>query len=154
MKGIHDIFSANDNYEEDPVSLKNPKKLEKMWEVHTDILGFTFDGGDKTICIEAPKIDALLTVVKVWIHASNCGSASIPFTESCSVITKMRHSFIPTPRGKGLLSPCNYILQKQQDFVFLHWNDLLLTALIDCRTFLRESRIAPTKCTDLVSGWP
>ena len=33
----------------DPISLKKLKQLEAMWALHKDILGFTFDGVEKTI---------------------------------------------------------------------------------------------------------
>jgi hypothetical protein len=45
MTGIHDRFPANEDAEEDPLSLKKLKKLEGQWALHKDILGFTFDGG-------------------------------------------------------------------------------------------------------------
>ena len=38
--------------------------------------------------------------------------------------------------------------------VFLHKNQPLFNAVIDCRTFLRESVSSPTKCRNLVPGWP
>jgi len=61
MTGIHDIFPADDDGKEDPVSLKKLLKLEVMWSLHKDILGFTFDGVEKTIWLEAGKSDVLLT---------------------------------------------------------------------------------------------
>ena len=42
----------------------------------------------------------------------------------------------------------------QSSFIFLHWNLNLLLTLKDCRTFLRDSVGTPTKCRNLVSGWP
>ena len=50
--------------------------------------------------------------------------------------------------------PCNTVLRKQPPLIFLHRNDLLLTALSDCRTLLQESTIVPTECIKLVAGWP
>ena len=39
-------------------------------------------------------------------------------------------------------------------FIHLHKHELLLEAIRDCRTLLKESTLAPTKCLELVSGWP
>jgi hypothetical protein len=48
----------------------------------------------------------------------------------------------------------NAILRKAPPVVFLGRNEALLVAVEDCRTLLRESTLAPTQCTELVSGWP
>ena len=154
MGGIHDVFPADDDDENDPLSLKKILKLESMWALHKDILGFTFDGLDKTIWLEAPKRDALLTVMKGWLRASRKGRCGIPFGEFQSVISKLRHAFISIPNGKGLLSPCNTILRIEPKFVYLHRNKALRAAIADSRCLLQESTLAPTKCTELVSGWP
>ena len=68
MTGIHDVFPADENDEEDPISLKKLRKLESMWMVMKDILGFTFDGVNKTIWLEKPKRDALLEKLRGWIY--------------------------------------------------------------------------------------
>jgi hypothetical protein len=49
MTGIHDVFPASEDAEEDPLSLKKLKKLEGQWALHKDILGFMFDGDAKTM---------------------------------------------------------------------------------------------------------
>ena len=38
--------------------------------------------------------------------------------------------------------------------VYLHKNGTLLEAIKDIRTILRTSTVNPTKCKDLVAGWP
>ena len=45
-------------------------------------------------------------------------------------------------------------MRKEPPVVYLHQNKLLREALTDIRTFLRESVAIPTKCRELVSGWP
>ena len=69
-------------------------------------------------------------------------------------MAKIRHAFTAIPAGRGLLSPCNRLLAKQPPFVFLSLNQPLLTAVRDCRTLLRESSAFPTRCRELVAGWP
>ena len=154
MTGIHDVFPEDRVDAEDPILFKKLLNLEAMWALHKDILGFTFDGVEKTIWLEAPKRDALLTVLSGWLKAAERGSAGIPFQEFQSVTSKLRHAFISIPNGLGLLSPCNKILRLEPSAVYLHRNKSLRVALADCRTLLRESTLAPTKCTELVAGWP
>ena len=74
MTGIHDVFPEDKVDAEDPISFKKLLKLEAMWALHKDILGFTFDGVEKTIWLEAPKRDALLTVLSGWLKAAERGS--------------------------------------------------------------------------------
>ena len=115
MAGVHNVIPADENDDEDPLSLKKMKKLESMWALVKDILGFTFDGMNKTIMLDKTKRDSLLTVLKGWIRGGSRG-AGIPFEEFISIILKLRHAFIAIPSGKGLLSPCNTILRKQPPF--------------------------------------
>jgi len=152
--GIHDVFPPDDNDEEDAISLKKLKKFEAMWLLHKDILGFTFDGLEKTIWLEKPKRDALLEMLRMWIRKASKGKEGILFVEFQSVISKLRHAFVSIPNGRGLLTPCNQVLRGEPKYIFLHRNDKLLTAIKDCRTLLRESTLAPTKCYELVSKWP
>ncbi len=78
----------------------------------------------------------------------------ILFNEFKSVIAKICHAFTAIPAGKGLLTPCNNILQMKPSVVFLQHNHVLLVAVKECRTLLRESSDSPTRCRELVSGWP
>ena len=45
-------------------------------------------------------------------------------------------------------------MRKAPPVIYLHRNERLRLAVADCRTLLRESTLAPTKCTELVQGWP
>ena len=154
LTAIHDVFPPDEVPEKDPISYKKLLKLEGMWALTKDILGFTFDGVNKTIWLEAPKRDQLLSTLKHWLSQSRKRRSGVPFDEFRSVLSKLRHAFIAIPGGKGLLSPCNTILRKQPDMVFLHHNRVLRQAISDCRSILRESTLAPTKCKELVVDWP
>ncbi len=55
MQGVYDVFPAGDNDEEDLLSLKKLRKLEAMWALYKDILGFSFNGVEKTIWLEEDK---------------------------------------------------------------------------------------------------
>ena len=154
MTAIHDIFPEDEDKSKDPLSYKKLLKLEGMWALTKDILGFTFDGDNKTLWLENPKREALLTTLKQWLRQSRRKRGGIPFEEFQSTISKLRHAFVSIPSGKGLLSPCNTILRLQPQSVYLHRNKHLQQAVADCRTLLRESTTAPTKCAELVAAWP
>ena len=154
MSGVHSVFPADEDDENDPLSLKKLKKLEGMFALLKEILGFEFDGIEKTIWLAESKRDVLLTTLKGWIRAANKGRSGIPFDEFESVLSKLRHAFISIPNGKGLLSPCNRILRLKPKFIHLHANTKLLQAIQECRHLLRVSTVAPTKCIELVNGWP
>ena len=152
VNGIHDVFPANKDDDDDPVSFKKIKKGDGTWRLRKDILGFTFDGDEKTVWLEATKRDALLTILHQCLRASRAAHTGIPFLEFESVVAKVRHAFLAIPAGRGLLSPCNRLLQKRPTFVFLHRNTPLHVALQDTRTLLRESTLLPTRCTELVTA--
>ena len=92
MSGIHDVFPTDKDDSNDPLSLKQILKLESMWALHKDILGFAFDGLEKTIWLEGPKRDALLTILKGWLCAGRNRGGGVPFGEFQSVISKLRHA--------------------------------------------------------------
>ena len=47
MHGIHDVFPADKDDNEDAISLKKFKKREGTWMLRKEILGFEFDGEEK-----------------------------------------------------------------------------------------------------------
>ena len=78
----------------------------------------------------------------------------IPFKEFETVVAKIRYAFTVIPAGRGLLIPCNNILQSKPPLVYLQRNPVLRAAIMGCRTLLRESSDSPTQCHELVGGWP
>jgi hypothetical protein len=117
------------------------------------MLGFDFDGKRKTMWLEKEKRAKLLTILHSWLRAGSL-NRGIPFGEFESVIAKVRHAFTALPGGRGLLSPCNRLLQKRPPVDYFHRNDSLHAAISNCRTILRESMSRPTRCRELVAGWP
>jgi hypothetical protein len=60
MHGVHDVFPADKDDENDPLSMKKLLKLEGEWALLKEILGFEFDGVEKMMQLELKKRDALL----------------------------------------------------------------------------------------------
>jgi hypothetical protein len=67
---------------------------------------------------------------------------------------KQQYAFTAIPAGVGLLSPCNRILATKPKVVWLNQNKQVFAALKGRRTLLRKSTKDPTRCRELVPGWP
>ena len=153
MTGIHDVFPADLHDNNDPISEKKLLKGEGQYSMLKTLLGFDFDGNRKTLWLEEEKRAKLLTILHQWLRATS-RERGVPFTEFESVVAKLRHAFTALPGGRGLLSPCNRVLKLRPPVVYFHRNEPLRSAMSDCRTLLRESTTRPTRCRELVAGWP
>jgi len=154
MTGIHDVFPANKVDSNDQISEKKLLNGEGQYSLFKTLLGFDFDGKRKTMWLEEEERAKLLTILHSWLRAGslNCG---IPFGNFESVIAKVRFAFTALPGGRGLLSPCNCLLKKRPPVVNFHCNaSLYEEAISNCRTILWESTSRPTRCHELVAGWP
>ncbi len=136
MTGIHAVFPADEIDSTDPISEKKLKQLDGEYSTTKTILGFDFYGIEKTIWLEEAKRAHLLTVLHGWIRSSRTGSCGIPFKEFKTVVAKIRHAFTAFPAGRGLLTPCNKILQSKPLLVYLQRNPFLRAAIVGCRTLL------------------
>jgi hypothetical protein len=153
MTGIHDVFPPSDSAATDPISEKKLARGEGAWANVKEILGMTFDGINKTIWLAPDKRDALLLVLKSWIRKAS-KRIGIVFNEFRTTLSKLQHAFLTVPAGRGLLSTFYQVLAKEPAYVYLHSNANLYNAVRDCRTFLRDTIGSPTKCKNLVMGWP
>ena len=154
MTEIHDVFPADEIDSNDPISNKKLKQLDGEYSTTKSIIGFDFDGIEKTIWLEEAKRAHLLTLLHGWIRSSRTGSCGIPFKEFETVVAKIRHAFTAIPVGRGLLTPCNKLLQSKPRLVYLQCTPVLWAAIMGCRTLLRELSDSPTCCRELVGGWP
>ena len=136
MKGIHDVFPEDSDDEKDPISVKKLRQGDGRYSTKKCILGFDFDGEAKTLWLEEEKRALLLTILHGWIRGARRAQAGIQFKEFESVTAKLRHAFTAIPAGKGLLSPCNWVLRKRPEVVYFHSNNGLLQAIMDARTLL------------------
>ncbi len=152
LHGIHNVFPPSTDDSKDPILAKKLCKGDGTFETNKCLLGFDFDGVNKTIWLEEEKRAALSTILYHWIRGATKEKRGIPFAEFKSVTAKLRHAFMALRQGRGLLSPCNWVIQQQPQDVYLHKNGVLLEAIRDIRTILKASIQSPTHCKDLVSG--
>ncbi len=153
MTGIHDVFPADIVASNDPISEKKLLKGEGQYSLFKTLLGFDFDGQQKTMWLEEEKRAKLLTILHRWLHAGkrNCG---VPFVEFESVVAKLRHAFTALPGGWGLLLLCNCLLKGRPPIVCFHQNEPLNLANSNCRIILWELTSRPAHCPELMAGWP
>jgi hypothetical protein len=111
LTGIRDVFPADAEDENDPVSLKKLKQLEGQFALDKEMLGFDFDGIFKTMILNTKKRELLLSMLHKWIRSAARSQMDISFQEFESVMSKLRHAFIAIPAGKGLMTPYNKLLQ-------------------------------------------
>ena len=102
------------------------------------MLIFEFDGnpGEHTIWLTEDRRTYILTKLKKWIREGEHRKEGIPFEEFLTYLEKMRYDFITIPSGRGLLSPCNQMLVKEPNNIFLQRNKPLLWAICDYRHLL------------------
>jgi hypothetical protein len=155
MCAIHEVFPPHECATDDPISFKKLLQKDGAWDTIKEILGFCFDGSNKTIWVAEGKRDALIATMRGWLRSTAKNATfGIPFAEFRSILYKVRHAFLSIPAGKGLMSPFHSILGKEPKVVFLRRNDKLRTAVKECCTFLQSSVSHPTKCRSLIGGWP
>jgi hypothetical protein len=135
MMGIHEVFLADNNNSNDPISEKKLKQRDGEYATMKFILCFDLNEVNKTIWLEEAKQAHLLTVLHGWIRSSKTSMTGVPFKEFESVVAKIRHAFTTIPAGRGLLTLCNQILQTKPPLVYLQCNLMLWAAIMGCRHF-------------------
>mmetsp|Transcript_24953 Transcript_24953/g.44940 ORF Transcript_24953/g.44940 Transcript_24953/m.44940 type:complete len:447 (-) Transcript_24953:968-2308(-) len=111
-----------------------------MWALVKDILGFMFDGLGKTIWLEAPKQNALLTILHGWIKAATRSRAGIPFDKFQSVILKLCHAFISIP--SDLLDRLPAFQRPLYESVFRAADEAFVAGRVAASTKKREAQYA------------
>ena len=159
MHGIHDVFPPAKLEEDDPNSAKKLRKGDEAWALDKDLLGFDFDGNDRTLILDTQKREALLSKLKEWTRAAKrrgtSSAARIDFVEFRKVICQLRNASISIPSGKGLLSEASKLASNENTrWVFIRVGQRLYQELHGWRTILHEATSAPTKCTQLITGHP
>ena len=101
MEGIHDVFPADSNDGNNPIFEKKLRKGDGQYAALKTILGFEFDGNNKTLWLEEAKREKLLTTLHGWIRFASRGAGGIPYKHFKTTIAKLRHAFMAMPSGVG-----------------------------------------------------
>jgi hypothetical protein len=78
LHGIHDVFPACNDDNRDPISAKKLRKGDGTFNTRKCILGFEFDGIEKTIWLEEDKRATLLTILHKWIWGQKLHTGGYP----------------------------------------------------------------------------
>jgi hypothetical protein len=78
LHGIHDVFPPSTDDSKDPISAKKLNKDKGTFDTQKCLLGFNFDGVNKTIWLKEAKQDALLTILHQWIWEATKAHRGIP----------------------------------------------------------------------------
>ncbi len=149
LHGIYDMYPPSTDNSKDPILAKKLRKGNGTFESNKCLLGFNFDGVNKTMWLEKEKRVALLTVLHQWSRGATKSKRGIQFAEFKSMTAKLRHAFAALREGQGLPSPCNWVIQKPLQVIYLHYNGVLLEVIQKIRTILRASIQSPTQFKDL-----
>ena len=95
----------------DPISEKKMIKKDGQWRIEKDVLGWTFEGEEKTMVLEAEKIQFILGILKDWCRAKT----GIPFATFHKKCCKVQHASKGIPAIKGLSTPINQIFGKRPE---------------------------------------
>ena len=151
LHAIHDVFPASpESPENDPASLKKLRKLEGVWAVRKDILGWELDGKEKTLQLESEKFDKLMVLTKQALRSKT----GVPFNKYEKMVGKMRHASFGVPGLNGLFTPFNRSISQQPKTVWFRKGSSLRQALTDWRIIFKDTLRRPTHVKQLVRGDP
>jgi hypothetical protein len=89
MHRIHDVFPEDDDESHDPISEKKLVKNEGRMSARKTLLGFDFNGEDKTLWLEEGKWNQILTILHGWLRTTAGGHHGISFKEFESVVARL-----------------------------------------------------------------
>ena len=151
LHSIHDLFPASKSEpDQDPISLKKLRKGEGAWMVRKDILGWTFDGKNKTMELEEEKRSKLMATTKAALRAKH----GVPFKDFNRMTGKMRHAAMGVPGSEGVFTPFNRVLARQPSHVWFRKGSDLTDALKAWRAISKEALKRPTHVKQLRPGDP
>jgi hypothetical protein len=82
LHGIHDVFPPSKDDAKDLISAKKLNKGEGTFETTKCLLGFDFDGVNKTTWLEEDKLASLLTILYQCTQGTTKAKRGIPLRDS------------------------------------------------------------------------
>ena len=137
------------------MSLKKLHAGEGIWAFRKEILGWIFDGIERTIELPPGKLDKIKKDIKQVLRRQH-----IKTTDFQSLVGKIQHATLAIPNGKGLLAPLFKLLPTDHSFsskrkhIQIPAGSEAHAALKDLNTILKLVANRPTRCAQLVPGWP
>ena len=109
LHGIHSVFppptvTGHDGH--DPISQKKMDAGDGLWETRKEILGWIFDGLERTMELPQDKVDKIVTTITTARR-----QGWLPRKEFESLRGKLRHAALGLPNGQHLLQPVDQALK-------------------------------------------
>ena len=157
LHAIHEIFpppEVTGHAGENPISQqKLVEEQEGVWAIRKEILGWIFDGLQRTMELPTEKVDKLRRAINNLLRHKHCD-----IKEFQSIVGKLQHAAMGIPAGQSLLAPLFKALQAaghhERSQVTIHAGSSQAEALRDFRTLLTVMSRRPTHCRELISGMP
>jgi len=157
LHAIHQLFPRPEqtgHTGEDPISQKKLKvEGEGIWDTRKEILGWIFDGLERTMEPPPQKIQKIRKAITTILRRGWCDT-----TEFRSILGKLQHASMGIPAGASLLAPLYNALRSaqrnQQQSVQIHANSAQSQALVDFRALFTIMSSRPTHCKELIPGLP
>ena len=157
LHAIHQIFPpkvATGHDGENPISYK---KLvldgEGIWAVRKEILGWIFDGLNRTMELPPKKVKSLQETLRAILRKGHCELKAFE-----SLIGKCQHACLGIPGGTALLPPLykalHSAIRSNKATVQIHPQSQQQHAIRDLRTLFTVMSKRPTQCCQLVPGMP
>jgi len=151
LHAIHDVFPEGVFSDDDqPVSVKKIKKGEAQWSVLKEVLGWLFDGKNKSIQLPAEKVEKILEAIKAMLRSRS----GTPFKAFQELMGKLYHASLGVPAGKGFMTPLNRQLAAAPKKVWFRKGSAQRQALELWRALLVEAMAEPTLAKELVPASP
>ena len=157
LHAIHQIFpppAATGHGGENPISYKKLAiEGEGMWDTKKEILGWIFDGLQRTMELPKKKVTALCDTIHTILHTNHCD-----LKEFQSFLGKCTHASLGIPGGTAIVSPLYRALHSanrhNKHTVQIHKGSSQYQALVDLRTIFKLIGDRPIHCSQLVPGKP
>ena len=159
LHGIHSVFPAAPDPigdpDDEPISLKKLTEGDGVWAFRKEILGWIFDGINRTIELPPGKLSKIKVSTKEAMHRQGLPAKALE-----SLVGKLQHACLGIPNGKGLLGPLYKLLPSDHSplakrrFIPIPKGSDAYNALQDLLTIMKVVANRPTNVAQLVPGWP
>ena len=124
-------------------------KKDGQWRIEKDVLDWEFEGKEKTMVLEAEKIQFILGILKDWCRAKT----GILFATFHKICCKVQHASKGIPAVKALFTPINQILgiRPEPPLVWVRPGSKLRTAIKGSPRIVAP--ILPDLAVVAVIGW-
>ena len=150
MHGIHDVFPSDTNDANDPIAEKKLKQHDGEWSIIKELLGWEFDGEQKTMQLNKEKLATLLAELKTLSRSKR----PVRYNAFEKTIGKARNAALGIPAGKGMFSSINSVMALKKPLVYIRKNSPLWRSVKYLHAIIKESQREPTHCAELVTGAP